>query len=209
MTRKIIILLLVCIPFVGFAQSKNVNKKYMQGAVTVKNGMVEFEKTYEDKRKSKNEIYNLLLVYAQKLVKSENQLQQSRITEENASEGLISLSMEENLYFKKGKWTTDATRFFYQLIIRVNEGSFTVTMRRIRYIYDEERKPGGIMYNAESWITDQASINKKGTGLLKLCGKFRCKTIDRKNELFRNAAISVRGERKVVRQILVKEEDED
>ena len=38
--------------------------------------------------------------------------------------------------------------------------------------------------NAEEWITDEWALNKKGNKLSKYSGKFRCKTIDRKDNIF-------------------------
>jgi colicin import membrane protein len=37
---------------------------------------------------------------------------------------------------------------------------------------------------AEEWITDKEAVNKKNTKLLPISGKFRRKTIDRKDFLF-------------------------
>jgi colicin import membrane protein len=62
------------------------------------------------------------------------------------------------------------------------DGKATITMSNIRYIYDEARKP--LHYTAEEWISDKEALNKKGTRLLPLSGKFRRKTIDRKDFLF-------------------------
>ena len=39
-------------------------------------------------------------------------------------------------------------------------------------------------YSAEEWITDKYCVNKKHTKLLPVSGKFRRKTIDRKDYLF-------------------------
>jgi colicin import membrane protein len=54
-------------------------------------------------------------------------------------------------------------------------------MDNISYYYDEERQPQ--KYTAEEWITDRNALNKKGTKLLPLCGKFRVKTIDAFDEI--------------------------
>ena len=55
-------------------------------------------------------------------------------------------------------------------------------MTRIYYNYDTERKP--IKYIAEEWITDKYAVNKKRTRLYPVSGKFRRKTIDRKDFIF-------------------------
>ena len=44
----------------------------------------------------------------------------------------------------------------------------------------------GMEVNAEEWITDENALNKAKTKLLKYSGKFRRKTIDRKDEIFEN-----------------------
>ena len=56
-------------------------------------------------------------------------------------------------------------------------------MTRIRYWYDEARD-GGEKYEAENWIVDEWGLNKSKTKLAPICGKFRKKTIDLKDELF-------------------------
>ena len=43
-------------------------------------------------------------------------------------------------------------------------------------------------YRAEKWITAEEAMNKAKTKLLKIPGKFRRFTIDRKDEIFRGAA---------------------
>ena len=55
-------------------------------------------------------------------------------------------------------------------------------MSRIRYVYGEGKEQQ--RYKAEEWISDKEAVNKKNTRLLPLSGKFRRKTIDRKDFLF-------------------------
>ena len=80
----------------------------------------------------------------------------------------------------------DRVRFYYQLIFRIDDGKFNVEMRNIRYIYDD--MPNQQTYRAEKWITDEEAMNKAKTKLLKIPGKFRRFTIDRKDEICRGAA---------------------
>jgi hypothetical protein len=75
-------------------------------------------------------------------------------------------------------------------------------MRRIRYIYDLTETPSteahpDVCFSAEKWITDEEALNKKQTKLLKIPGKFRRFTIDRKDEIFNGAAKAVGAERKM------------
>ncbi len=59
-------------------------------------------------------------------------------------------------------------------------------MTRIIYLYEEERSP--MTFKAEESIIDRYGLNKKQTKLSKAYGKFRRKTIDRKDYLFRKFA---------------------
>jgi colicin import membrane protein len=76
----------------------------------------------------------------------------------------------------------DQTRMLYVLKVRCYDGKADIQMANIRYVYDENRNPQN--YTAENWITDKEALNKKGTRVLPVSGKFRRKTIDRKDFLF-------------------------
>jgi hypothetical protein len=80
----------------------------------------------------------------------------------------------------------DRTRLFYTLIADIKDGEATVKMTRIHYLYDEEREP--TPYKAEEWITDEEGLTKKRNKLSRVSGKFRRKTIDRKDYLFNKFA---------------------
>jgi hypothetical protein len=67
--------------------------------------------------------------------------------------------------------------------ITCEHGKSNIEMSRIRYWYDEARN-GGEKYEAEEWIIDEWGLNKSKTKLAPICGKFRKKTIDLKDELF-------------------------
>ena len=169
----------------------------------MKEGMVVFDKTYEVPNKSKGEIYSLLKNYTESaIIKGELSLEQSRMQETDSLQGLIVAAVEEFLYFKRSPLSTDGTRMYYQLIFRVEEGKFSVEMRRIRYIYDITDTPSteanpDLCFTAEDWITDKEALNRKQTKLLKMPGKFRRFTIDRKNQIFSEAAIATGAVRKV------------
>ena len=76
----------------------------------------------------------------------------------------------------------DRTRLFYHLSAEIADGKATIRMNRIYYLYEEERQP--TTYQAEEWITDKYGLNKKQTKTSRVSGKFRRKTIDRKDYLF-------------------------
>ena len=55
-------------------------------------------------------------------------------------------------------------------------------MIHIHYLYEEERDPQ--QYKAEEWITDEYALRKNKQKLARISGKFRRKTIDRKDFIF-------------------------
>lgn len=192
------IALLLALPL---SAQQSEDEKYLAGAVPVNEaGFVEFEKTYTVRNKSKGEIYHSLKEYTQReIVEGENHLEQARITEADSANGVIAASMEEYLYFKRKAWTMDRVRFYYQLVFEVTDSTYTVTMRNLHYLYDDVPSPQD--YRAENWITDEEALNKAGTKLNRVAGKFRRFTIDRKDEIFLGAARAAGAVRKVVRYV--------
>ena len=183
---KKIALLLCCIFTLSAAAQKKDDSKYLAGAITMEDGYVVFKQNFTVPGKTSCEILNQLNDYIQtKLVQGENSLEQSRITEIDKEKGLISASIAENLYFKRAALVTHFTRFFYQLIYRVQNEAFSIEMRRLRYSYDEMKTNGEpALLTAEEWITDAVAVNKKGTRLYPRSGKFRMMTVERVQEIF-------------------------
>lgn len=209
MRKNILIgVLLLFVSAVSFAQKNGIEKKYGMGAVPVKDGKVEFEQDFVLNGKSKAEIYNSLLSFAQGLTKAENSLPQCRVSTSDEANGLVAVNMEEWMYFKRTAWVTNRTRFYYQLVFKIKDGGYTALLRGIRYLADEERG-GGQTYSAEGWITDDKAIVKNGTKLSKYSGKFRTFTIDRKDELFQKAYSAAGGKtKKRVRKVVYQEVEE-
>ncbi len=192
---KKIALLLCCIFTLSAAAQKKDDRKFLTGAVTMGNGMVVFKQNYKVEGKSSVEILNLLQKYVEtKLVKGENSLEQSRITDLDKGKGLLAASIAETLYFRRSALVTHSTRFFYQLIYRTDKDGFSVEMRRLRYSYDEMKTNGDpALLNAEEWITDNEALNKNKTKLTRIAGKFRKFTILRKDNIFAESAAAVGG----------------
>jgi colicin import membrane protein len=163
------------------AEKENPDQKYLLGAVPVVDGKVVFNKTIEAPGKSASQIYGILKQYMEKMTKESNQIH-SQILVADDSKHELGGSYEEWLVFKKTLLQLDQTRFLYVLEANCSDGKADVTLSRIRYLYDENRNPEHL--KAEDWITDKEAVNKKGTKLLPISGKFRRKTIDRKDFLF-------------------------
>lgn len=197
--KKLLIAIMMCLPMASVAQntweapaattkgaSANPDQKYLEGAVPVVNGRVEFSTTIEAPDKSAAQVYSVLLDYLTKMTKEENQFEQSRIVLADSDKHEIAASYQEWLVFKSTALVLDRTRFMYNVIANCQDGKADVTITRIYYYYDEERNPETL--KAEEWITDEYGLKKDKKKLSRVSGKFRRKTIDRKDYLFNKFA---------------------
>lgn len=158
-----------------------VDLKYLAGAVPMEDGKVCFHTVINAPGKSANDIYQALGTYLYNMTKESNQIR-SQLTIADYTKYLLVGDFEEWLVFKDKALVLDRTKFKYYLIIQCEDGKADVKLTRIVYTYDEERGGGKIL--AEEWITDEYGLNSYKDNLAKLSGKFRRKTIDRKDELF-------------------------
>lgn len=164
------------------AAGSNPDAKYLVGAVPEVDGHVVFETTIQAPGKTQAQIYDIVQQELLRMTKEPGQLEQSRLTIEARDSGLVVGSYQEWLVFKNKPLILDRTRFFYHLIADINDGEATIKMTRIYYLYDEERIP--TTFKAEEWINDRYGLNNKKTKTSRVSGKFRIKTIDRKDYIF-------------------------
>lgn len=164
------------------ATSANPDAKYLEGAVPEVDGRVLFSTTIKAPGKSARQIYSLLKADMERITKESNQFEQSRIAVADSVKMQVVGNYQEWLVFKNKPLNLDRTRFFFTLIADCRDGEATIQLTRIHYLYDEERM--ATTYRAEEWITDKWGLNRKQTKLSRVSGKFRRKTIDRKDYLF-------------------------
>lgn len=209
--RKIIIALLACLPMMGMAQNnvweipdaptqqqqtKKVKKekpkstvgaKYLAGAVPEVDGKVVFTLDKDVPGQSADEIYQKVYEVMQQFV-AETQDKDidpgSRIVAVNKAEHTIVANMKEWLVFSSSFIQLDRTQMNYILVATASDHHINVTMQRINYAYEMNRGDNGMQVKAEDWITDKVALNKKKNKLVKGNGKFRIKTIDRKDNIF-------------------------
>jgi colicin import membrane protein len=197
--KKFLIMLLAALPISMWAQENNweiaeeeqqevvkpekVNpdEKYLRGAVPLVDGKVVFSKTIEAPGKSADQIYTILHDYIEKMTKASYQIHSLFVVEDTENHK-IGATFEEWLVFKKAALMLDQTRLYYVLEVNCKDGEAEVSFSRIHYLYDEYRDPQKL--KAEEWITDDVAVNKKNTKLYPFMGKFRRKTIDRKDFIF-------------------------
>lgn len=179
--KKILILMLVCLPFIAMAQT---DTKYLAGAITLDDGKVTFKTEIQTPSLTKKQLYDTMLKWTNSHFKPEGKFN-ARVLYTNEDEGTIAAAGEEYLVFSSSALSLDRTRIYYQFFITCEEGKCDIEMTRIRYWYDEARD-GGEKYSAEEWIVDDMALNKSKTKLAPICGKFRRETIDLKDKLFKS-----------------------
>lgn len=159
----------------------NPDAKYLKGAVTEIDGKVVFNKCIDAPGKSASQVYNIVKKYMEKMVREKNQIN-SQVVVTDSVKYELGATYIEWLVFKSNAIVLDRTQFCYVLQAKCQDGKADITISCIHYIYGEGNQQ--LRYRAEEWITDKTAVNKKNTRLLPLSGKFRRKTIDRKDFLF-------------------------
>ena len=165
------------------ADDKNNDIYLAAGAVPEVDGKVQWTCDINVPGKNAQQIYDEMLRIMSKLTKEENQLERSKVALVNEQEHKIASTMQEWLVFTSTFLSLDRAKMSYILYADCEDGHLKLTMERISYVYGEGKDAN--YYKAEEWITDKNAVNKKHTRLLPMSGKFRKKTIDRKNELFK------------------------
>ena len=103
----------------------------------------------------------------------------------NKQDHIIGARFKEWLVFQNTFLSLDRTIFNYTVIATCTNEHLNVTISRISYAYEMDRGVNdGMEMRAEEWITDENALNKKKDNLSKYSGKFRRKTIDRKDNIF-------------------------
>ena len=164
------------------------NSKYLKGAVPEENGIVTFKKSFSVPGKSEAELRETMRQYVNQLV--DNSIpapgNYARIMED--SEAGITARVCEWMVFKKKPFNLDRTRFRYQITANVSGQRITISISNITYYYNEDMETmNGMIFKAEEWISDKEALNKTQTKLYPKSGKFRCKTVDRAEEIFDEA----------------------
>ncbi|MBR2772454.1 MAG: DUF4468 domain-containing protein [Bacteroidales bacterium] len=167
------------------SNKKAVDPKYLAGAVPVVDGKVTFTLDKDIPGKSAQEIYDIVFATLEKMTKEENQFKTSQVAIVNKQDHIIGTRFKEWLVFQNTFLSLDRTIFNYTVIATCTNEHLNVTISRISYAYEMDRGVNdGMEMRAEEWITDENALNKKKDNLSKYSGKFRRKTIDRKDNIF-------------------------
>ena len=151
-------------------------------AVPEVNGEIQWTCDIDVAGKTAQQIYERTLAILDNIIKEPIQLERSKIAITNEKEHNIVATMQEWLTFTSNALVLDRTKMNYVLQALCSDGHLKLILDRITYNYEVQGKKE--FYKAEEWINDKNAVNKKRTRLYPSSGKFRRKTIDRKNELF-------------------------
>lgn len=182
--RTRIVLFFCILPFLVAAKSEDKNAlKYLEGAVPEVKGKVVFTTQLNVQQLDEDTIFYTIKKWAEKRFKPQREGAKSRILMANDVSKQLAAAGDEYIIFSTSVLTLDRAETFYHFIVSVEGHKVSLSMQRVKYLYEVERGNRDYIY-AEDWITDKEALNKKKTKLYPSPGKFRRKTIDLKDELF-------------------------
>ena len=165
--------------------------KYLEGAITFdEQGKIVFDTEIEAPGKSAAQLYDLVFDYMSGLT-HDKESKASRMALVNKDEHIIVNTMDEWLVFSNSFISLDRTECKYNLIAKITDGKVSLSINHINYIYEEGRQTG-FKLPAEEVIIDKVALTKKNNDLARIFGKFRKKTIDRKDQIFNEIAALVK-----------------
>lgn len=177
---KQLLLFLLFIPSLLIAQE---DQKYLAGTVTEDDGKVVFSKEISMPSLSKDQIYDIMYSWAQKYFSEDGR----RLVYSDKDKGDIAAVGEEYLVFQSTALSLDRSLINYRVTIECENNTAKIKMTGIRYEYNVSYQREPEKYTAEEWITDKFALNKKKDKLNRGNGKFRRKTIDLADEMFKSA----------------------
>ena len=165
--------------------------KYLEGAITFdEQGKIVFDTEIEAPGKSAAQLYDQVFDYMSGLTQ-DKESKASRMALVNKDEHIIANAMDEWLVFSNSFISLDRTECKYNLIAKITDGKVSLSINHINYIYEEGRQTG-FKLPAEEVIIDKVALTKKKNDLARIFGKFRKKTIDRKDQIFNEIAALVK-----------------
>ena len=109
--KNIITALLFCLPIFIHAQTAT---KYLEGAITLKDGKVTFSTEMIVPAMTKEQIYETILNWANNRFQPTEKMN-ARVLFHNPQEGSIAIGGEEYLVFSSSALSLDRTRIYYQM----------------------------------------------------------------------------------------------
>lgn len=161
-------------------ENYNIEKYLKRGAVPVVDGKVVFSDTLSIvDGYTVAQINDVARSWLEKFFQGKD-MERNRILSEEDNR-IVALAQME-IVFQNNSFSMDKALMSYVITLNSMSGKSTVTIDKIRYNYNDGVSSQVLV--AEDYITDEEAVNKKGTKLLPITGKFRRKTIDAVEEIF-------------------------
>jgi len=154
--------------------------RYQAGAIPVVDGKVVFEKEVTVPGLTQNQLYDKLLTWAEERFNTDK----NRVAYADKEKGDIAIMGVERLVFSSTALSLDTSEMSYRIIINCEGNVCHIRMTNMSYSYNVSYQREPERYLAEEIITDKYALTKKNQ-LNRLYGKFRRKTIDFLDSLFK------------------------
>lgn len=180
-SRTLYTLVLLALCLVATAQENyNIEKYLKAGAVPTVEGKVVFTDSVSivDGYTS-DQINTLARAWVDSFLKGRDVARNRVVKDEN---GRIDVMAQQEIVFANNAFSYDKATMNYVVSLNSSPDKCIIAISRISYNYNDGTTTEVIL--AEDYITDENSVNKKGTRLTPITGKFRRKTIDAAEEIF-------------------------
>lgn len=167
---------------VAAQQSDDMSKYLKKGAVPVVNGKVVFADSVSIiDGYTAEQVNGVAQGWIEKFLNvKENG--KNRVVSNNGNEIVAAAQMD--IIFQNNAISYDKALMSYVLTLNLSGEKCVIKLDRIRYNYNDGT--GYDVIVAEDYITDEQAVNKKGTRLYPITGKFRRKTIDAVEDIFKS-----------------------
>ena len=177
----------------------SVAAKYLEGAVPLVDGKVVWTTTVNCPGVTAQQAYERAIAFLKAYCKEkgkvhEKKSQESSIAVVNSEDHQIGARIHEDIVFVNKGLQYDCAILHYTLVVDCKaDGKCDITMHRMSYTYEEDR--GGGTFPAEDMLSDENALNKDHSDIRRGAGfkKFRTKTIDSKDRLFKRLSNAING----------------
>lgn len=152
------------------------DKKYLAGAVPTENGKVVFNRQLDITGISPQMAIELTQQWASGALANDGY--NGKVYDIDNNAGSLIINMDGDLVFKSSAFQLDQATISFIMDVKFGNNKCMLTFRNIRYLYainPNNTRRDVIM--ADNWITDKEALNKAGTKMYAMNGKFRIRTV--------------------------------
>ncbi|MBQ6572963.1 MAG: DUF4468 domain-containing protein, partial [Bacteroidales bacterium] len=172
-------LLAICLSAVA-QENYNIEKYLKAGAVPTVGGKVVFTDSVSIvDGYTAEQVNTLARAWVESFLNGRDAARNRVVKEEN---GRIDVMAQQEIVFANNAFSYDKALMNYVVTLNSTPDKCIISISRISYNYNDGTTTEVII--AEDYITDENAVNKKGTRLIPMTGKFRRKTIDTADEIF-------------------------